>query len=246
MALKILFWDIEATNLNADFGYVLCVSMKEPGRPTKTYSITDYTLFKEDCTNDRHVVLDAARELSTADIWVTWYGKRFDVPYIQTRLLGHGYSPMPFTTHIDGWETARKGLRLHSNRLASVLSFLELADKTPLNGKIWTRAAAGYHDAIEYVITHCERDVEALEEAYEKLKPYVRYHPNMAVANDLPLPDGAGTLHTYICPRCDTQGQMQKRGVQINRAGAAQRYLCKACGGWSAGPARSTRRGHPR
>ena len=124
---RIILWDIESYNLNANFGYVLCVGWKVLGeKKVNVIKISDYELFDRDPTNDREVVREARDVLTDADAWVTWYGGGFDEPFINSRLLNHGLSPMPpmGSAHIDGWKIARYKMTLNSNRLASVTAFL--------------------------------------------------------------------------------------------------------------------------
>ena len=219
---RICLFDIECTNLNANFGYVLCVAWKWLGeKKIHLVSITDFDLFDSDCTNDRLVVREAAKEIAKADMWVTWYGQRFDVPYLQTKLLQHGMKPLPPIPHVDGWRIARYKMKLHSNRLASVSDFLGIEEKTPLKGPTWIKAAAGHKHSIKYVERHCKQDVLVLEQAYEALRPLCTTHPNMSLATD-----------RQSCPVCST-GKLIKRGFTIARTRKYQRWQCTDCGAWS-------------
>lgn len=227
MKPKIIGWDLEATNLTANFGYILCFGYKVfgEGKP-RIISITDFPLFKKDCTNDREVVKAAAEILSTADAWCTWYGKGFDVPLLNSRLIFHGMKPLPPVPHIDGWWIARFKMRLNSNRLATVSAFLEVSEKTPLTGPKWIRAAAGHKPSIKYVTEHCAQDVVVLEEVYTRIRPLCSGHPNMAlIVRD---PDA--------CPVCAVSGKMQKRGFSVTPTTINQRYQCQSCGAWSKAP----------
>lgn len=195
------------------------------------YSITDYKLFRKNCTDDKILVKKLADELSKADIWVTWYGTYFDVPYLNSRLLYHGLDPLPPVPHVDGWRIARNRLKLHSNRLASVSAFLGLDDKTQLLQDQWRKAAAGYRDAIKYVKEHCAKDVVVLEQAYNKLKTLSSDHPNVSL-----IPRNDGTT----VPGCSTCGKPNgwiRRGYSIARTSRRQRFQCKFCGHWGLGKA---------
>lgn len=230
MPARVCYWDIESTNLNADFGFILCVSWKfSDEKKAHVVSIADFPAFKKDCTNDYHVVKKAADEISKADIWVTHYGTRFDVPMIQTRLLKHGLKPMPPVPHVDTWRIAKYRLKLHSNRLASVSQIFGLADKTALNGPIWLRAMAGHKPSIKYVVEHCVQDVYVLEQAYEKIRCLSPDPPNMNLVD--PVERG--------CPKCG-EASLQARGYAISRTRTYQRFQCTSCGGWAKGPAVKT------
>src|SRR5688572_12339900 len=99
---KIVHWDLETTNLNANFGFILCGCVKETGKPIKTVAITDFPRYKADPTNDKDVCKALAKLVSEADIWSTWYGARFDVPFLNSRLIYHGEPPLQPTPHVDG------------------------------------------------------------------------------------------------------------------------------------------------
>ena len=128
------FFDIECNHLNADWGLLICACIKWSDKKTiETFRITDH---KQASLNDDRGIAKAIRDsLEEAYTIVTWYGKKFDVPYLQSRLLKWGETIMsPNISHLDLWATARYQLRLSSNRLANIERFLELdATKTPIN-----------------------------------------------------------------------------------------------------------------
>lgn len=225
---KILFWDLETSNLNADFGRLICFGGKFAGEKKPfILSITDSPTFKKDPTNDKWLVEKCANVLSMADEWVTWYGKRFDVPFLSSRLLSHGLNSLPPCPHIDGWEIARKQLKLHSNRLASVQAFLNLpVAKTIIRPDHWVKAMAGNRDAIRYIIEHCEKDVLVLEQAYEKLRPLIINPPNLNLLNGRP----------ENCESCGgPKEKIIRSGTHTTRKRIVFRFKCQICGHWMLG-----------
>lgn len=226
---KILLFDIEATQLKADFGHMLSFGWKwfQKGQ-AKTIDLRSFPKrFERDPTDDRELVAAAKEILMEADIWVTWYGTYFDVPFIQTRLLDYRMSPLPPTAHDDGWKIARYGLKLHSNRLLSVSEFLGVSEKTPLLPRIWRKASVGHGPSIKYISDHCRQDVKVLEEVYELIRPYAKQHTNVNL-----------TLAYQDRPACPVCGdhQLRKQGERIARTSVRQRYQCANCGTWSTGP----------
>lgn len=223
-----ILWDIEATNLKASFGYVLCVAWKKLGQKTvNVRSVADYATYKKDPTNDKQLLKDVRDVLSDAGAWVTWYGQGFDQKFVNSRLTLHGMSPLPPVPHIDGWRIAREKLLLHSNRLASVSSFLGIEEKTALSGPIWVKASAGDKKSLDYVVRHCKQDVVVLEQAYERIKHLATSGPNLAAI--------IGNSPANSCPRCGLSDKLQKRGTRIASAVKYQRFQCQGCGGWSLG-----------
>lgn len=220
---KIILWDIESTNLSGNFGYILCIGWKFLGeKKTNLISIADFPLFDKDPTNDKMVVKEAAKVLSEADMWVTHYGQRFDVPFVNARLLYHKLDPLPPIPHVDTWRIARYKMKLNSNRLATIAAFFGLEEKTPLSGPIWIKAMAGHISAIRYVERHCKQDVVVLEQVYEKIKSLTTTHPNVNLVEG----------KKDSCPICG-EHKLQKRGFTFARTRKYQRYSCTACGGWS-------------
>lgn len=224
---KICMFDIETTNLNADFGFMLCASWKFVGeKEVHTASIFDSPSFIDDPTDDKHVVAQVAQALNSSDVIVGHYSKRFDFPYIQARLLFHGLPTMdPRKPHVDTWHIARYKLKLHSNRLQSITEHLGFEDKTPIKSREWIRAMSGDVRAIQYVIDHCEQDVLVLEHVYHKLKPLMTNHPNVNLVGGI----------TDACPTCGSH-LLTKQGWKIARVRRSQQYKCKACGSWCQGP----------
>lgn len=228
---RIIAWDLETSNLNANFGYVLCAGWKIIGeKKTNVIRISDYPLHKTDCTNDYEVVKRMGEALADADGIVTWFGQFFDEPYLNSRLLIHGLPLLPpFTagTHIDGWRIARKKLKLNSNRLASVSSFLGVEEKTPLNGPIWVKAMSGHLPSLRYVYKHCEQDVIVLEQVYDKIKPLCNWHFNVNLGNPV-------TAAVPLCPRCGSS-KVTRRGYRWSYSTKTRRFHCGNCGAWSLG-----------
>lgn len=227
--MKILLYDIEASGLVADFGTTLCVGFKWLGRPAiHVPAIGDYNGICNHCnrinnpTDDKKLLQGIYPYFLEADAVVTWYGKGYDERFLNSRLLYHKLPVLPPVPHIDGWLTAFKKLKLHSNRLASVQEFLELPDaKTPVKGPQWNKAKAGDVRAMKYVVEHCKTDVKVLEAAYLRLRPLIKEHPSHALADDRP----------WACPACGGS-HLQKRGEQITRTRVYQRLQCRDCGIW--------------
>jgi len=220
---RILHWDIEATHLAASIGTVVCIGYKWHGEAaTKVLAINNFKGWRKDPGNDRALLLAFEKVYLQADMQVTWFGKRFDLPFIQTRRLWYGLPPLPQIPHFDGWETARKKLKLHSNRLATVQDFLDLPEvKTPLSFRALSRSVAGHLPSLNEVVHHCSQDVKVLEMAYEKLRPFGGdFHPNRAIMGD---PKG--------CPTCGSPN-IGARGYAAAQTRAYRRYNCKDCGRW--------------
>lgn len=167
---KIVMFDLETTNLEASIGFILCGCTKERNEEVKTFTARAADGFLD----DREICLAMRDELEQADYVCTYYGSRFDLPFINTRLIVHGERPVAKIRHIDLYYTARFKLKLHSNKLAVVAETLfGESDKTRVLGPIWTRAMMGDSEAIKYIEEHCQIDVIVLQNVFERLRGFV-------------------------------------------------------------------------
>lgn len=161
------------------------------------------------------MIRDFANVLRQADVWITYNGKRFDVPYIQAKLLFYNLPPLPNTPHIDLYWTVRGNMAISRKNLDTVSKVLKLDnEKTPVAGEKWRRAMCGELSAIRYVIRHCRADVLILEEAYLHLRPLIRMHPRI-----FPMKP------CYVCG-----SERVKFYPRITTAKSKMMFLCSSCG----------------
>ena len=164
------FFDIESTNLDASIGMMLCACVKERGGSIETFACDISQLPFDD-----HKMVVAIRNcLESYDYVVTWYGQKFDIPFLNTRLLMHGERPLERLRHIDLYYTARFKMKLHSNRLGVVAETLfGSSDKSRVLGPEWIKAMMGEQESLDYIIKHCQIDVAELEKVFDSLRGFV-------------------------------------------------------------------------
>lgn len=169
--------------------------------------------------DEKPLLKEVYKLLSDADMWTTYYGVRFDVPFLQAKFLEYGMPVLPPIPHKDLYFTVKSNLKISRKSLQNVGYYLGLSnEKTPVEGKIWKKAMCGDAAALRYIVAHCKADVLVLEELYERLRPLIRMHPRV---NGL-----AG------CRFCGEE-KLQRRGRIITHLKKEkQRVWCKACGGW--------------
>ena len=217
--------DIEASNLSADFGLILCCGFKDVGKgKVEVMNILDYTNSSGDLiTAEKGLLKDISKRMLQADVWLGHYACYYDIPFINSRLLYHNLPTLP-ANHalIDTWRISRNRLKLRNNRLATVSDFLGTKDeKNAIKAEQWIRALGGHKKSMDYIVDHCRRDILVLEQAYLRLRPLVLDHPNRG------LVDGRGG-----CGVCG-EHKLQKRGFHLTRTRKYQRFQCGSCGGWS-------------
>jgi len=217
---RILFFDIESTNLNATFGTILCIGYSWLGQD-KVYVPTILDDSNKNLLSDRALVEKFSRVYNQADYAVGHYAKRFDVPMIQSKLLKYGLPPLAPIPLIDTWRIARDNFKLHSNRLATLEEFLGVEhSKTPITFDDWLQAAHGNKKALRQVVNHCRLDILVLKEVFEKIRPWISNEP----ARGLFVSSGG-------CISCGSH-HLQARGFQVARTRRYQRYQCQSCGKW--------------
>jgi len=171
------YLDIETSNLKAPFGIMWSWALKPRGR---AIVYTGY-LKKRGRLQEKEILKDLIASFVNYDEIITWYGRRFDVPFLLTRSL---YHRLPFVeygsmSHDDLYTFAKYRLLMHSNRLDAVARFLRVKDtKTPVEGEIWNDATYGtereFKRAMGYIVKHNIQDVRVLEQVHELVEPYYR------------------------------------------------------------------------
>ena len=231
--MKIRFWDLETFSFSfkADAGgHILCGSWMDFGESKPhCLGIDDFPRYRKNSLDDSRLVLALRKVLEEADVWVTWYGSKFDEPFLNSRLIHHGYAPLPPRAHIDLWFTARYRLAISRNSLANASRFLGLEQKTPLMLEEWVKAVAGERRSLRYIKEHCDQDVVVLSQAYKVLRPLIKNHPSVAEAEK-------GVIKCTACGSFD----LQKRGFRATPTSRRRVYFCKKCHSWPVGRTEKT------
>jgi uncharacterized protein YprB with RNaseH-like and TPR domain len=172
---RILFVDIETSNLKANFGIVLCWC----GLANDNTLYQDW-LTKKDVlsgTEDKRIIGTCIETMEVFDRVVGHYSTYFDFPFLRTRALIHNLPYPEFGTllHTDVWKMARSKLCLHSNRQDVIAeSLYGKTVKTRISHPHWRQAMMGNEESCMEVLDHCNKDVQDLKRNYETLLPYCR------------------------------------------------------------------------
>lgn len=171
---KIGFLDIETSNLAANFGIMYCYCIYDPYDKV----IYERVILDEEIKSksmDKNVVKQCIEDLSKFDKVITYYGTRFDLPFIRSRAIYHGLDFPSYgeILHTDLYFLVRNKFKLNSNRLATACEFLlGKSNKTKIDFNSWIRAMGGDKESLDYIIKHCRYDVLDLEMLYNKIIPY--------------------------------------------------------------------------
>lgn len=170
---KIGYLDIETTGFDANYHHILTYVIKTRSKKEyKTGVITQKELLAFDF--DKRLCVDLVRDMMNYDIVVTYFGTKFDIPFIRSRCL---YWMLPFPKsgelfHKDAFYMVRRLLKLHSNRLEVATKFLGISGKNHVEGDIWMKARLGDKAALRYVLRHNKLDCSTLEKLHKRLEAY--------------------------------------------------------------------------
>jgi hypothetical protein len=157
--------------------------------------------------------------LSGADCLIHHNGNKFDIKYVETRMLVHGLPPLPPIPMIDTYLVAKNRFYFNSNKLAYLGGLLGVGKKMPTTPGLWMEVLKGNAEAIKEMVKYNKQDVALLERVFLKLQPFVANHVNRQ------LYGGAG------CPRCGSM-KIQSRGTYYALTRTYNRYCCNSCHGW--------------
>jgi uncharacterized protein YprB with RNaseH-like and TPR domain len=172
---RIGFLDIEASNLTADWGVCLCYFIK----PLGSDEMLSRTVTAKELKTvlDQEVIRQAIKDISQFDRIITFYGARFDIPFLRSRALKNNLEFPVFGSikHNDCYFMARARLRLSSNRLENVCRFLYgETNKDHILPSYWIKALQGDKESLGYITEHCKKDVIDLERVWLKLVDFVQ------------------------------------------------------------------------
>jgi uncharacterized protein YprB with RNaseH-like and TPR domain len=172
--LKKCFFDIETTGLQGNWDFMLTYSIKPEGEDEVIYgTITKKEI--DEGTFDKRIVKECIDALMKFDRVYTYYGTKFDIPFLRTRALelGLDFPIYGSLSHKDVYYIARYKMKLHSNRLETVCDLLGIKGKTHQNPATWRLAKGGNKKALEEILEHNKADTIILEMVYNKLKNFV-------------------------------------------------------------------------
>jgi uncharacterized protein YprB with RNaseH-like and TPR domain len=213
---KVLFWDIESSDLSADIGHIISIGYKW-GHEAKVHvmSLLDYP--GKVANDDSKLIAAFLKVYDEADLVVHHFGEFFDLPFLRTRMLIHGMKPLPDTAQVDTWRIAKKRFKFGSNRLQRILEVLRCPyDKSPVKLSVWGAARVGDPKAIKYVIEHNRLDVLVLEWVYKRLAPSWQHHPALHISEN------------GECTYCG--GKTVSKGRRLCVTHWYQRRFCTKCG----------------
>jgi len=160
----LVFVDIESTGLHGDYNSILCVSFKPFGEDPFTYAVPGVGA-------DKGVVQRTKEILEKADCWVSYYGKGFDIPMINTRLFRWGLAPLVKKPHLDLYWQLKSSFNTSRRSQGHLLNWMQLPEeKMSVSASIWAEMGQNFKEKMSVMKKRCESDVTGLEALYKQTR----------------------------------------------------------------------------
>lgn len=175
-SLRAGYLDIETTDLAANRGFMLSYYIKVAGQ-NKFYC---NGIKREDILSgklDLNLIKQLLVDLESFDLLYTYYGSKFDIPFINSRIAKQGLEQIEYQSKFqkDLYFAVRHHHRLTRNTLDEATRIYNLQTRTVYKSKldidIWQQASVGNQKSLAYILTHNKWDVILLEKLHDKLKP---------------------------------------------------------------------------
>lgn len=183
-----------------------------------------HCITRQNKDTDLNVAKKAHELLSQADICSGHNGDQFDLKKLKARMLFHGLEPIKPTVSVDTKKMVKSVFNLTSNSLNHIAQYLGLGQKIKHSGfELWEGCEANDPKAWKMMIKYNKMDVVLLEKVYNKLVPWMKNHPNMALLQGKNVNEG--------CNKCGSSNVV-KDGLHANTTTINQRLKCKDCKGY--------------
>lgn len=187
---KIGYFDIEATNLDANFGFILSYSIlvrdTQTGKTTLRTAVIkkadiDEAISKRETTFDKRILMQWLGDIEDLDMLVGHYfngWNKFDMPFVRTRLaecgLHHLLPRHKAKRFADTWKMAHMLYKISSYRLDAIGDIFGLKGiKTRIDGDIWQLARFGDKRALKYIVDHNKKDVLLTYKIHKQLEAFM-------------------------------------------------------------------------
>ncbi len=178
--LDFVCFDLETSNLDADFSVLLTAAIKPYGQQPIVFRADNYPTWETSRSDDKEIVVAISTELRKHAIVIGHYSQKFDIPFLRAKMAKHGLEPLPPMFGIDTWRIAKNNFKVTSRRLQNLVNFFDLGDKSGVEGGLWMKAAYdGDEKAMDKIVKHNIVDVEILEKLAAISFPYLKTIPKL-------------------------------------------------------------------
>tara|TARA_R110000765_G_scaffold188977_1_gene294340 strand:+ start:164 stop:910 length:747 start_codon:yes stop_codon:yes gene_type:complete len=198
---------------------VICFAAKWYGKKKVIFSSNQQDTHKS-------MIKQAWDLFNEADAIVGYNSKNFDCKILNKEFILEGLAPPSPYKHIDLLQTMRANFKFMSNKLDHISKELGLGQKTSHQGfELWQSCINNDKKAWKLMKKYNINDVKLTEQLYDKVKGWIKIHPNHNLETK-----------EMCCPNCGSF-HLNKRGVQLSLTNVYQRYQCQnhSCRKWSKG-----------
>ena len=145
---------------------IICASYKWEGS-RKTHCLE----WNKGC--DKQLLEDFMEVANEADELVAHNCDRFDIKWINTRLIANGLPPMPIWKTVDTLKVAKKHFNFNSNKLDYLAKLLLGEGKIHTDFGMWKDITLdNCAKSMRKMVKYAKKDVELLERVWKKLEPF--------------------------------------------------------------------------
>jgi hypothetical protein len=166
-----IFLDIETNDLKADIGQLTAIGIIKDNKVE--------IKFVEKPEDEKEALMWFKDKLRDCKLIITWNGDKFDIPFLLTRalILGVDLSELTKLKSLDLFRFCKEKLLFAKYSLAEVSNSLGIKKQDEISWKsirsLYLEAVRGNESAKNEIIKHCESDLIALKEIFEKVKAHI-------------------------------------------------------------------------
>lgn len=174
--------------------------------------------------DDFKVVNTLRKALIKADVLCGHNIDKFDLKYLNARLMYHGLPPLPLIPTIDTLKEVKRVASFTSHKL-DYLSYLLFGEKKHhVTFGLWKDIILGDKQSLIKMVAYNKKDVVLTEKLYNRIKPYMKNHPHIGVMQ--------GKDRRVSCNKCGSTN-VKRNGVRITASGLKRQEIqCQDCGGY--------------
>lgn len=193
-----------------------------PKREIFTLALPDFPGYDHRIRNNTKLMKAFAKEMNCADVAIGHNIVKYDDPMVNTDIVINKMDSAAPHRVIDTLTVCRSRFRFNSNRLNDVCQALGIGSKVPHPGfQMWKDCMRGDMKAWKKMKEYNAGDVDPLLRGlYERIRPWIKNHPNMSV--DKPSP---------ACPSCG-HFVLKEWSWVYTQTRTYQRMFCLGCRSW--------------
>jgi len=131
--------------------------------------------------DDKRIAMSIWEHIDRADIIMAHNCKKFDNRKLNARFIMHGILPPSPYQQIDTLKASQKEFAFSSHKLDYLTTMFSLRKRIQNYQQLWVDCEAGKQEALDYMLFYNESDINALEDLYLRIRPYIKSHPNLGV-----------------------------------------------------------------